>query len=104
MEPSFCNETRRVLLQAAEKLSIKCRDGGTAVVVEGPRFSTLAESQLFRSWGAHLVNMTLAPEVSVTIYDSLGISIKSRQSNSSSILGSTSQGSRASVRLYRHGH
>jgi 5'-methylthioadenosine phosphorylase len=37
-------------------------DGGTIVTIEGPRFSTRAESQMFRMWGADLINMTVAPE------------------------------------------
>lgn len=56
-------DTREVLLEAAKKLNIKCHEKGTAVVIEGPRFSTIAESRVYRSWGAQLVNMTLAPEV-----------------------------------------
>lgn len=38
------------------------RRGGTCVVIEGPQFSTLAESRLFRQWGADLVGMTALPE------------------------------------------
>lgn len=36
--------------------------GGTYIVMEGPQFSTLAESQLYRSWGAHVIGMTNMPE------------------------------------------
>src|SRR5690606_8866428 len=36
--------------------------GGTCVVIEGPAFSTRAESQLYRSWGAHVIGMTALPE------------------------------------------
>jgi 5'-methylthioadenosine phosphorylase len=43
----------------------KVRDGGTVVVIQGPRFSTRAESQWFRGMGAHTVNMTMYPEVSL---------------------------------------
>lgn len=63
MEPAFCGETRKVLYESAKELGIKCHEKGTSVVIEGPRFSTLAESNVFRCWGAHLVNMTLVPEV-----------------------------------------
>jgi 5'-methylthioadenosine phosphorylase len=45
---------------AAEKL--KHAIGGTYVVMEGPQFSTLAESQLYRSWNAHVIGMTNMPE------------------------------------------
>ncbi|KAK7588113.1 hypothetical protein V9T40_005358 [Parthenolecanium corni] len=65
MEPAFCVETRQVLIEAAKKLNINCHEAGTAVVIEGPRFSTIAESRVYRSWGAQLVNMTLAPEVAL---------------------------------------
>ena len=41
---------------------IPCRRGGTLVVIEGPQFSTLAESRLYRTWDADLVGMTAMPE------------------------------------------
>jgi len=43
-------------------LSIKNQKGGTYVVMEGPQFSTLAESNLYRSWGADVIGMTNMPE------------------------------------------
>lgn len=64
MEPAFCNETRQVILEAAAELGLKMHSSGTAVTIEGPRFSSKAESNMFRSWNAQLVNMTLVPEVS----------------------------------------
>ena len=45
-----------------KKLSIKNQKGGTYVVMEGPQFSTLAESNLYRSWGADVIGMTNMPE------------------------------------------
>lgn len=63
MEPSFCNKTRSLVANAAHELDIKIKTGGTVIVIEGPRFSSLAESKLFRSWGADLINMTMCPEV-----------------------------------------
>ncbi len=54
------------LLDAAEQAlqveAISYRRGGTLVVMEGPQFSTLAESELHRSWGASLIGMTAMPE------------------------------------------
>ena len=47
---------------AGEREGISCRRGGTLVVIEGPAFSSSAESHLFRSWGADLVGMTALPE------------------------------------------
>ncbi len=60
----FCPLLRRVLLDSAAAAAPKKRvhDGGTYVCMEGPAFSTRAESNLHRSWGASLIGMTLLPE------------------------------------------
>ncbi len=59
----MCPVTRAWLLRAAAKLEgIKIHESGTYVVMEGPGFSTRAESHLHRSWGADLIGMTLMPE------------------------------------------
>jgi len=63
IEPPFCSATRNIIIETARNLGISVHKTGTAVVIEGPRFSTKAESNLYRSWNADLVNMTLAPEV-----------------------------------------
>ena len=47
---------------ALKKLNIKNKQGGTYVVMEGPQFSTLAESNLYRSWNADVIGMTNMPE------------------------------------------
>ena len=47
---------------ALKKLNISHQVGGTYVVMEGPQFSTLAESNLYRSWGADVIGMTNMPE------------------------------------------
>ena len=47
---------------ALKKLNIKNQRGGIYVVMEGPQFSTLAESNLYRSWGADVIGMTNMPE------------------------------------------
>ena len=47
---------------ALKKLNINYQNGGTYVVMEGPQFSTLAESNLYRSWGADVIGMTNMPE------------------------------------------
>ena len=47
---------------ALKKLNIKNQKGGTYIVMEGPQFSTLAESKLYRSWNADVVGMTNMPE------------------------------------------
>jgi len=58
----FCPELRALLVETARELGIPVRDGGTVVVVEGPRFSTRAESRWFQSLGADVINMTAYPE------------------------------------------
>ena len=45
-----------------KKLNIEFQKGGTYVVMEGPQFSTLAESNLYRAWGADVIGMTNMPE------------------------------------------
>ena len=57
-----CPELRATLLAAARKVGVTSHDGGTYVCIEGPQFSTRAESHLFRSWGASVVGMTNLPE------------------------------------------
>uniref|UniRef100_A0A914V2L1 S-methyl-5'-thioadenosine phosphorylase n=1 Tax=Plectus sambesii TaxID=2011161 RepID=A0A914V2L1_9BILA len=63
MHPMFDIELRKILIATATELSIPHQKDGFAVCIEGPRFSTKAESNLYRSWGASLVNMTIFPEV-----------------------------------------
>jgi 5'-methylthioadenosine phosphorylase len=60
-EPT-CPELRKLLSKTAAKMHIDYHKSGTYVCIEGPRFSTKAESRLFRSWGADVVGMTLVPE------------------------------------------
>lgn len=59
----FCHELRKLAIASARKLKIDVHDYGTYVCIEGPRFSTRAESKMFRQWGAHIIGMTLVPEV-----------------------------------------
>jgi 5'-methylthioadenosine phosphorylase len=58
----FCPTLRRHLLAASAAGSSPVHDGGTYVCMEGPQFSTRAESELHRTWGAHLIGMTAMPE------------------------------------------
>jgi 5'-methylthioadenosine phosphorylase len=53
-----CGELRKVLLGAAKRTGVKAHDGGTYVNMEGPQFSTRAESKLYRSWGVDVIGMT----------------------------------------------
>jgi len=63
MAEPFCGKLRKMLIGTADRLEIKNHKKGTAITIEGPRFSTKAESKLFRSWGADIINMTTVPEV-----------------------------------------
>lgn len=63
MEPAFCEKTRDVIIQTACDLGIPVHERGTVVTIEGPRFSSKAESLMFKTWGCDLVNMTTVPEV-----------------------------------------
>jgi 5'-methylthioadenosine phosphorylase len=58
----MCPELRRTLIAVAKKNNVSFHDTGTYVCIEGPRFSTKAESRMYRSWGADVVGMTLVPE------------------------------------------
>ncbi|HWI08836.1 MAG TPA: S-methyl-5'-thioadenosine phosphorylase [Solirubrobacteraceae bacterium] len=58
----YCPGLRRVIVDAATELGIAVADGGTVVVIQGPRFSTRAESRWFSAAGWDVVNMTQYPE------------------------------------------
>jgi 5'-methylthioadenosine phosphorylase len=58
----FCNSVRSALVKAAVGLSTRTHQGGTYVCMEGPQFSTRAESEIHRGWGASLIGMTVMPE------------------------------------------
>jgi 5'-methylthioadenosine phosphorylase len=54
----FCSDLSKVLVTAARQEGAEVHSGGTYVCMEGPQFSTRAESQLYRAWGAHVIGMT----------------------------------------------
>ena len=58
----FCPALTQILFEAATKAGAKVHKGGTYLVIEGPQFSTKAESQLYRSWGVDVIGMTVLPE------------------------------------------
>jgi len=62
MAAPFSEELRRKLIASAKELELAHHERGTVITIEGPRFSTKAESHMFRSWGADVINMTIAPE------------------------------------------
>lgn len=65
MADPFDKSTRKLLIQAAEKLKLAHHKSGTIVTIEGPRFSSRAESHMFRKLGADIINMTSMPEVAL---------------------------------------
>ncbi len=58
----YCPDLRRLLVETAAELGLPARDCGTVVVVQGPRFSTRAESRWFQSMRWDVINMTAYPE------------------------------------------
>ena len=63
MAHSVCGRIGANLMQASATISgISAVQGGTYIVMEGPQFSTLAESELYRSWGCDVIGMTNMPE------------------------------------------
>lgn len=62
MAEPFDIELRRTLYKAAKDLNYEVHFGGTVITIEGPRFSTKAESKMFRMWGGDVINMSIATE------------------------------------------
>jgi len=62
MANPFSETLRKKLIESCEKLKFPNHKKGTVITIEGPRFSTRAESNLFRQWGANVINMSIAPE------------------------------------------
>ncbi|MDH7489408.1 MAG: S-methyl-5'-thioadenosine phosphorylase [Anaerolineae bacterium] len=58
----FCPDMRQKLYAAAQKAGATVHKDGTMVVMEGPQFSTKAESRIYRSWGVDVIGMTALPE------------------------------------------
>ena len=74
MHPTFCKTTSSVLAEAAEEVfgkqegkSKTWSPNGTVVTIEGPRFSTKAESLLFKSWNCDVINMTTGNNDAISI-------------------------------------
>jgi 5'-methylthioadenosine phosphorylase len=62
MADPFDATLRKKLIQKAAELQLTFHEKGTVITIEGPRFSTRAESNMFRIWGADVINMSTAPE------------------------------------------
>jgi len=65
MADPFSKELRELLILTCEELKLKYHDKGTVVTIEGPRFSTRAESKMFRLIGADVINMSIATEAAL---------------------------------------
>ena len=62
MAHPFDDDLRRLLFETGQELGLTLHPNGCVVTIEGPRFSTVAESKMFRLWGADVINMSTAPE------------------------------------------
>jgi 5'-methylthioadenosine phosphorylase len=62
MAHPVCGRIGRALITAGAKTGMALKRGGTYLVMEGPQFSTLAESELYRSWNCDVIGMTNMPE------------------------------------------
>ena len=71
MADPFDKDLRDLIISTAYKIGFEIHERGTLITIEGPRFSTRAESKMFRIWGADVINMSIAPEV--TLANELGI-------------------------------
>jgi 5'-methylthioadenosine phosphorylase len=65
MAQPFDTSLRTRLYETATSLGLEVHPSGCVVTIEGPRFSTVAESRMFRMWGADVINMSTAPEVAL---------------------------------------
>ena len=62
MADPFSKELRNFLIDSCREIRVPFHEKGTVITIEGPRFSTKAESHMFRAWGADVINMSIAPE------------------------------------------
>jgi 5'-methylthioadenosine phosphorylase len=58
----FCESFREAIFQNTDAVTDTAENGGTYLCIEGPQFSTRAESNLYRSWGCSVIGMTAMPE------------------------------------------
>ena len=63
MAEPFCGDIRSLLVKSAKELKLRHHAKGTVITIEGPRFSTKAESHMFRMFRADVINMSTVPEV-----------------------------------------
>ena len=65
MATPFDENLQKLFFQSATSLNFPIHQNGTVVTIEGPRFSTKAESKMFRLWGADVINMSIATEAAL---------------------------------------
>jgi 5'-methylthioadenosine phosphorylase len=63
VQDPFCPDLRKLCFDEAKNLGLKVHKKGTYICIEGPRFSTIAESKMFRHWGGDIIGMTVYPEI-----------------------------------------
>ncbi len=63
MADPFCENLRALFGSQSKRLGLNHHKQGTVITIEGPRFSTRAESRMYRQWGADIINMSTVPEV-----------------------------------------
>lgn len=64
MNPPFSEPLRKFLLAASSQAGVQCKDGAVGVTINGPRFSTKAESCMYQKLGGDFVTMCLSSDVS----------------------------------------
>ena len=62
MSSPTCKKLMHICYKTLDKIKLRCHFGGTYICIEGPQFSTLSESKLYRSWGCDVIGMTNMPE------------------------------------------
>ena len=67
MAEPFSAELRQLLIETCRGQGLAFHESGTVITIEGPRFSTRAESHMFRAWGADVINMSIAPETILAV-------------------------------------
>jgi len=65
MADPYDSRLRKLLIDECRALKYRFHEKGTVVTIEGPRFSTRSESHMFRSWGADIINMSIATETAL---------------------------------------
>jgi 5'-methylthioadenosine phosphorylase len=65
MADPYDDRLRKLLIDECKNLGCRFHERGTVITIEGPRFSTRAESRMFRAWGADIINMSIATETAL---------------------------------------